>query len=129
MDQYRRRFHEALLDLAGWMRQAQPSWYSINILHPERVRNDNPQFGSGPLFDRDMPPHVSEAWRLLDSAPRELQRIAATCYLEPGPKTLTGRAERVGIPKSTLCRHRNRLLDWLVSAAMGEDAPRVSAGR
>jgi len=130
LDYARRRFHDALMDLAGWLRGGSTgAWYSINVMHPHRVRNDNRQFNSRPLYDRDIPPHVAEVWRLLESAPREHQRVAMIAYLEPGPRTLTGRAEKFGIPSSTLCNRRNRLLDYLVAASMGEDAPRASVSR
>lgn len=125
----RRRVHEALLDTAQWLRASPGGWYGINPIHPRRVKNDNPIHGSSPLFERDSPPQVMEVLRLLDQAPREMQRIAAVAYLADGPRSLKGRAAAAGVHASTLSRQRTRLLDWLVSASMGDDAPRVATGR
>jgi len=124
MDHLRRPLHDALLDLAGWLRGGVNGWYGINTLHPKKVRNDNPVYGSSVLYDRDCAPHIVEVMRLLDQAPREHQRTAMDCYLQPGPRTLKGRAEKLGIPKTTLCSRRQRLLDYLLAARMDEP-PRV----
>ena len=127
MDLLRRRVHEQLLDLSAWLRQPTGGWYGINPIHPKKVANDNPVYNSRPLVWADEPPHVAEVRRLLDSAPREMQRIARLCYLDDGPAGLTARAERLGIARTTAYRHRNRLLDHLLAASLAGDAPRVSA--